>query len=453
MEGILKKLKRSQLKKLAEKYGIETGELELKKDFVEALAKNPLITSAEVENFLANGDNKAPDPSPAKDAPIDIFDAAAGMDSNDAPEEPKAEIDEASPDPADESEELPKDATPAIDPEIERKLENAMSQDVPLDDVSNLLSKTKESYEKGDFKGTVDFAKQALDTFKRSSELLQTLGVSYAIMSSQRLISNGKEMGVDVKKAEGLLSEAKNHFDSDIARAGTLIDDLNEEAIKLHTDQGRKVGEMLASIEETMERVRDMGANTYDAEKLLSEAQRLLSSDFYMEALEQGTKAEETTDAAKTERIKELEDSIPNIEAIISEAEDLGSDVKAPKKLVSEARSLFKKKKYVKGAEKVQEAEKTAQELLQAQIQKAMELQNKMKSKVQAQQAATPASQPAASQEQGGFVDTGTGVSTQDAAPAKEASSDKPKCTGCSGELTWVEQYKRWYCYTCAKYA
>ncbi len=27
-----------------------------------------------------------------------------------------------------------------------------------------------------------------------------------------------------------------------------------------------------------------------------------------------------------------------------------------------------------------------------------------------------------------------------------------PNCPKCNGELTWIEQYKRWYCYECKEY-
>ncbi len=35
------------------------------------------------------------------------------------------------------------------------------------------------------------------------------------------------------------------------------------------------------------------------------------------------------------------------------------------------------------------------------------------------------------------------------AAPVKDA----PKCEKCGGELTWIEEYQRWYCYSCKEYA
>ena len=36
-----------------------------------------------------------------------------------------------------------------------------------------------------------------------------------------------------------------------------------------------------------------------------------------------------------------------------------------------------------------------------------------------------------------------------------QVSSELPqmKCSNCNGPLTWIEQYKRWYCYKCSKYA
>lgn len=32
-------------------------------------------------------------------------------------------------------------------------------------------------------------------------------------------------------------------------------------------------------------------------------------------------------------------------------------------------------------------------------------------------------------------------------------SSQAPLCPTCNGPLTWIQQYQRWYCYRCKKYA
>jgi hypothetical protein len=37
-------------------------------------------------------------------------------------------------------------------------------------------------------------------------------------------------------------------------------------------------------------------------------------------------------------------------------------------------------------------------------------------------------------------------------APAPTPAVQTP-CPSCSKELTWVQQYNRWYCYACGKYA
>jgi len=31
--------------------------------------------------------------------------------------------------------------------------------------------------------------------------------------------------------------------------------------------------------------------------------------------------------------------------------------------------------------------------------------------------------------------------------------SEKPRCPTCGQELTWIDQYQRWYCYNCGKYS
>ena len=38
--------------------------------------------------------------------------------------------------------------------------------------------------------------------------------------------------------------------------------------------------------------------------------------------------------------------------------------------------------------------------------------------------------------------------------PSKENEDDpkKPNCSVCGKDLTWIEQYKRWYCYECKDY-
>jgi len=29
---------------------------------------------------------------------------------------------------------------------------------------------------------------------------------------------------------------------------------------------------------------------------------------------------------------------------------------------------------------------------------------------------------------------------------------NSPNCPKCNSELTWIDQYKRWYCYECKEY-
>jgi ribosomal protein S27AE len=31
-------------------------------------------------------------------------------------------------------------------------------------------------------------------------------------------------------------------------------------------------------------------------------------------------------------------------------------------------------------------------------------------------------------------------------------SENKTLCPDCGGELAWIEEYNRWYCYSCEKY-
>jgi len=37
--------------------------------------------------------------------------------------------------------------------------------------------------------------------------------------------------------------------------------------------------------------------------------------------------------------------------------------------------------------------------------------------------------------------------------PPQEAAQNIPACPNCGRPLTWIEQYQRWYCYNCQRYA
>jgi sporulation protein YlmC with PRC-barrel domain len=40
----------------------------------------------------------------------------------------------------------------------------------------------------------------------------------------------------------------------------------------------------------------------------------------------------------------------------------------------------------------------------------------------------------------------------QPAQSAQAAQSSQPTCQTCGGQLSYIQQYKRWYCYKCKKY-
>ena len=40
----------------------------------------------------------------------------------------------------------------------------------------------------------------------------------------------------------------------------------------------------------------------------------------------------------------------------------------------------------------------------------------------------------------------------QPAQAAQAAQSSQPTCQTCGGQLSYIQQYKRWYCYKCKKY-
>ncbi len=40
----------------------------------------------------------------------------------------------------------------------------------------------------------------------------------------------------------------------------------------------------------------------------------------------------------------------------------------------------------------------------------------------------------------------------EEKALTEEAAAQVPKCSKCGKPVTWVEQYKRWYCYSCQEY-
>lgn len=63
----------------------------------------------------------------------------------------------------------------------------------------------------------------------------------------------------------------------------------------------------------------------------------------------------------------------------------------------------------------------------------------------QPQPYAPPTVQPAQPQQRGGIV---SGVTSRLPFGRKE----KNPCPTCGKELSWIEQYQRWYCYNCGKY-
>ncbi|MEW5760819.1 MAG: hypothetical protein AB1779_08650, partial [Candidatus Thermoplasmatota archaeon] len=182
--------------------------------------------------------------------------------------------------------------------------------------------------------------RSALSCLKKIKENIGLIGEKYrhameSIETSESLILEGRDIGIDVSAASNKLNIAKKAFeDEEYDNAINLANEAMNE-IRLARKEYDSVVELAHQLEAIADRFRKIGIETTLIQGYLDEGKDFINEKNYgiaKDVFERGIKESE-----RVERDYLVERLLP-IDALIAEGERIGADVSSPAKLVDEAK-------------------------------------------------------------------------------------------------------------------
>ena len=291
------------------------------------------------------------------------------------------------------------------------------------------------------------YIEEAVSSGDASFKKFQGIGLSIAILSSQRMIDSIKALNLSVDDAENLLFQAKRHFvDDKYDEAGEVVYKLRDITSTLQEKQRERLSKMIKAVESTIESAGKIGADVIQTENMVKEAKALFEKDRFIDCAEYVMKARDAIVKTKTEREALIEEAMGFVKGLIEEAECIGADVSKPLKHLDKAESLFEDKDFQMCMHTTIQAEEMTTDLIRQQVDRALALQKSLEDRFRAVATSTVYHKLKSEGFQEGTGGAASGV--------KEAEGEEKKhpCQTCGKPLDYIEKYSRWYCYNCEKY-
>jgi len=316
--------------------------------------------------------------------------------------------------------------------QLNEALNSKKDETVQFSELNEMLSQIEQIYDAGKYSELLERIQNAISSGESTLKKFHGIGLSLAILSSQRWMDSIKDMDMMVKDAEEMLIQAKRNFlDDRYEDALKSINDLKDMTSKLQEEQKEKLSEMIKNIESHIEEARNIGSNVIQVESLMKDAKTTLENDMLIKCAETVRKAQVLIGEAGEERIAVIKEAMTFVESIIEQAKGIGADVETASKHLEKARAFFDNKDFQMCMHTTIQAEEMTTELIQSQVDKALALKKSLEDRYRAV------------------------AFSKEPEPIKFEeipSEEKMNCTICGNPLEYIEQYKRWYCYTCLKY-
>ncbi len=392
----------------------------------------------------------------------------------------------------------------------ELELINSTSEDDSMPrfgDAERLLQETKSIFDRGDYVTAIVKATDAIDAGTKALNDFYGIGLTYAIRSSESMISNVKDVGIDATSVEQIQEQAKQTYETkNYEVAGTIIAQLKDGMNELHKQHSERVSQLIDSVQSFIADAKVIGTDVTEAESILQNSRELLAEDSLTAAVNKYRESESQAKTAYQNRVQGIGDMMSQANDAVEEARFLNSAVSEAEQLLEAAKNAFEQEDYGSAIENANNAIQTANDSRDAQIQKALSIQEKIK--VSATKAAavespipgasgvaeepsfmekqkaetmiqpekpalptpthTPLMPPSPTdkpftppnptnklQAESAAIEEPLPESVTTEEPAAEPTPpEKPAipCPKCSEDMIYVEQYQKYYCYTCSAY-
>jgi HEPN domain-containing protein/ribosomal protein S27AE len=327
-----------------------------------------------------------------------------------------------------------------------------------FEDAEKLIKETKTKFDSGDYNASIDLATEAIGAGANALDSLLGMGLSYAIKSSEKLLLDLKNMDIETSSVEDVLESARDSLENkEYGSTKNIVSQLKESFSDLSQKQGERIIELLNTAQSQIDEAKEMGSDTANAEQKLKLAREQANTGAYIQALSAINESETLVNSAKEAQIAKINEMIIEAETKIEEAKYVNANVDEANGFLEKARDSYTNQEYALALENANSAVGSANTSRDEQIKRVMKLQEKMtatsaieSSEEQVSEEPSEASfeveEPKEEPEAQIFEDT-----EEEAVEAPLKETEKV-CPTCQGEPTWVEQYDRWFCYTCNDY-
>ena len=316
--------------------------------------------------------------------------------------------------------------------QLKEMLNSKKDESAEFTQLNEMLSQMEQLYETGKYSELLDRIEDAISSSETILIKFQGIGLSLAILSSQRWIDSIKEIEMSNKEAKELLLQAKRNFlDENYDDAAIAIRKLRKLTSELEKEQKEKLTEMIEDMGTRIEEAKSIGTNVDQAERMIKEAKAGLESDLLIKSAEAVGKAQILIGEAGEERFAVIKEAMSFVEGIIEEAKAIGADVESPLKHLEKAKAFFEDKDYQMCMHTTIQAEEMTTELIQKQVERALALKRSLEERYRAVATTKP---------------------TEEVKFEEIPSEEKTNCPICGNPAEYIEQYDRWYCYNCQKY-
>jgi hypothetical protein len=224
---------------------------------------------------------------------------------------------------------------------VSKKLE-AFSAPAPA--AENLLQKSRESYDRGDYVKALELAIEGGDEFSKIKESHESASTSLG--KARDVMQMAKDVGADIPDVVDLLKEANAAMkEGEGEKAKQLAEECVIKAIESakSTLTGR-----LEQVTENINRCENLGIDTEGVRWMISEANALLESENYSQVSDIIKGIEEAVNTGLNSKVSEV---IENSEAAITHATKMDADVADSQKLIEDAKLALENEEYEKAIE------------------------------------------------------------------------------------------------------
>jgi uncharacterized protein (UPF0332 family) len=247
-------------------------------------------------------------------------------------------------------------------------------------EAEQLLRETKNIFDSGDYLNTIDKATEAIDLGAKALNDFYGIGLSYAIRSSENMMSTVKDAGIDSTPLEQVLGMAKQSYENkEYESVASIIGQIKNAMSDLYLKHVQKINELIEATQFLVDDAKGIGSDVSEAEEKLQNARNMLASESLPMALDSAKESEDLAKTAKQSRVQEISNNITKAREIVEEARYLNAPVSEAEDLLAAAKNAFDAEDYTSAIENANKASEMANTARDEQIQKVISIQEKIK--------------------------------------------------------------------------